>query len=122
MKGLLCLLLCAIAADLRSQTFSVYILAANRANTAEIIDNSTLETLARIHFDFHVERISGAGALQLTVAGYTDGSVCCKEYTLGLPRRGHFFAAQSAKKRSFLLSRHGPMSVPPDMVSVGDRH
>lgn len=73
-----------IAVDLSSQNFSVYVLAANSTNTAEIIDNTTPETLARIHFDFPVERISGAGALQLSVMGYTDGLVCCKEYTLDL--------------------------------------
>src|SRR5579863_5763164 len=63
------LLLCAATASLRSQAFSGYILAANRTNTAEVIDDSTLETVARIHFDFRVERMSSAGALQLTVTG-----------------------------------------------------
>ena len=80
----LCFLACAATANLRSEAFSGYILAANRTNIAEVIDASTLETVARIRFDFRVERISGAGPLQLTVAGYTDGAACCTEYTLDL--------------------------------------
>ncbi len=55
---------------------------ARRSGVGEVLDAATLETVARIHFDFHLDRLSasGADASKLNVAGYTSGSGCCKHY------------------------------------------
>lgn len=105
---LICLLLCAGAVDLRSQDLSSYILATNRTDTAEILNGATLETVARIHFDFKVERMSGAGPLQLNIAGLSNGG-CCKEYLLDLAT-----LKLSAKPPSNDRSNFGPVLASPD--------
>jgi hypothetical protein len=71
------------ASDLWSQGSSEFIFAAHRTGTGEVVDPITLETVARVHFDFRVERLSaGADGSGLNVAGYGEGAGCCKHYTL----------------------------------------
>jgi hypothetical protein len=67
-----------------SQRSGDFLLVARRSGIAEILDAVTLQTVTRIHFDFHVERISGiADSSVLNVDGYKDGP-CCEHYTLDL--------------------------------------
>jgi hypothetical protein len=71
------------ASDLWSQESREFIFAAHRTGTGEVVDPITLETVARVHFDFRVERLSaGADGSGLDVAGYGEGAGCCKHYTL----------------------------------------
>jgi hypothetical protein len=69
-----------------SQRSGDFLLVARRSGIAEVIDAVTLQTVTRIHFDFHVERMSGiADTSVLSVDGYTDGP-CCKHYRLDLAK------------------------------------
>src|ERR1039458_9168362 len=77
-----CLLGLTGASALWSQGSTEFILAARRSGIAEVVDAVTLETVARIHFDFQVERLSAsADGSKLYVAGYGAGAGCCKHYT-----------------------------------------
>ena len=68
--------------DLWSQGSRELIFAARRSGIAEVVDAVTLETVARIHFDFRVERLSAsADGAKLYVAGYGTDAGCCKHYT-----------------------------------------
>jgi hypothetical protein len=82
------LLLVSAASDLRPEDSKNFILAARRTGVAELIDPGTLTTVARIHFDFHVERLfASAEGSALYVDGlYVDGhsTGCCKHYRLDL--------------------------------------
>ncbi len=72
------------ASNSRAQDSGNFILAARRTGVAELIDPATLETVARIHFDFHVERLFvGSDGSELYVDGYGAGG-CCEHYTLDL--------------------------------------
>src|ERR1700722_9753178 len=58
-----------------------FIFAARRTGIAEVIDADSLETVARIHADFQVERFSAsADGSKLILEGYATGSPCCKRY------------------------------------------
>src|SRR5579872_5887181 len=61
------------------------ILAARRTPAAELIDVGTLETIARLHFDFQVERLKpSADVRELFIDGYKQDSGCCRHYVLNL--------------------------------------
>jgi|SRR5579872_5737570 len=67
------LLLAALStsACLWAQTKRDVILAARRTPVAEVIDASTLDTIARLHFDFQVEKLKpGADVRELFIDGY----------------------------------------------------
>ena len=51
------LLLCG-APELRSQSLGEFVLIARRTGAVEILDALTLQTVSRLHFDLHVERLS----------------------------------------------------------------
>jgi hypothetical protein len=76
------LLLWAGASDLRAQGTDL-IFTASRSAITEVVDAVTLDTVARVHFDFQVERLSAsADGSRLEVAGYAAGGWCCQHYTL----------------------------------------
>ncbi len=82
-RTLVCLLALAGTSNLWPQEPREFIFAARRTGTAEVIDAVTLETVARIHFDFSVERLlASADGFKLHVAGYGANEGCCKHYTL----------------------------------------
>ena len=82
-RTIICLLVLTTASDLWSQGPREFIFAARRSGIAEVVDANTLETVARLHFDFRVERLSAsADGSKLYVAGYGTGDPCCKHYTL----------------------------------------
>ena len=82
-RMIVCLVMLAGAPDLWSQGSREFIFAARRTGTGEVVDAITLETVARVHFDFRVERLSAsADGSRLDVAGYGAGAPCCKHYTL----------------------------------------
>ncbi len=70
------------ALSLWSQPSHDFVFVARRSGTGEVLDAATLATVARIHFDFHVERLSAtADGAKLQVQGYASGAPCCKHYT-----------------------------------------
>jgi hypothetical protein len=104
------LLALAGVSELHAQASGEFLFAARRTNTAEIIDAVTLETVARIHFDFLVERLSAsADGSRLEVAGYVPGESCCKHYRLELAT-GELEAEPPSRERS----DYGDCLVSPD--------
>jgi hypothetical protein len=90
-----------------SQRSGDFLLVARRSGIAEIIDAITLQTVTRIHFDFHVERMSGiADTSVLSVDGYTDGP-CCKHYRLDLATGLLTEFSQQDRSASTLISPDG---------------
>jgi hypothetical protein len=82
-QSMVCLLMLTGASDLRSQGAREFIFAARRSGIAEVVDAVTLDTVARVHFGFQVERLStSADGSSLDVAGYAAGAPCCKRYRL----------------------------------------
>lgn len=78
-------LLFAPAWHIRAQDSKDFLLAARRTGVAELIDPATLETISRIHFDFHVERLAAsADGSTLYVDGYYGEGGCCEHYALDL--------------------------------------
>jgi hypothetical protein len=99
-QTVVCLLVLTGASDLRSQAPREFIFAARRSGVAEVVDSVTLETVARIHFGFHVERLSAsADGSQLDVAGYGAGP-CCSHYTLD-PATWKLEEAPSSEKTDY---------------------
>ena len=61
------------------------ILAARRTPVVEVIDASTLDSIARLHFDFRVERVRpSADGRELAIDGYKQDGGCCRHYVLDL--------------------------------------
>ena len=78
------LLVLAAGSDLLSQDPNDYILAAHRTGVAELIEPGTLATVARLHFDFHVEKLfASADGWALYVDGYGEDG-CCSHYRVDL--------------------------------------
>ncbi len=70
------------APSLRAQPSGDFVFVARRSGLAEVLDAATLATVARIHFDFHVERLSAsADGSKVQVQGYASGAGCCQHYT-----------------------------------------
>ena len=85
LQMIVCLLMLRGASDLWSQGPTEFLFAARRSGIAEVVDAVTLDTVARVHFGFQVERLSAnADGSRLEVAGYAAGAPCCKHYTLDL--------------------------------------
>lgn len=77
------LLLAAGAWDLRPQSSAEFLFAARRTEVGEVIDATTLATVARVRFPFLVERWSStADGLRLEVMGHAAGAPCCQRYLL----------------------------------------
>jgi hypothetical protein len=69
--------------NLRAQDSRDLIFVARRSGVAEVLNATTLDTLARIHVGFRVERFSAsADGSKLEIAGYAAGAGCCKHYML----------------------------------------
>ena len=69
------------ATNLRAQTSHDFVFVARRSGTGEVLDATTLATVARIQFDFHLERLSAsADGSNLQVQGYASGAGCCQHY------------------------------------------
>ncbi len=74
-----------MSACLWAQATREVILAARRTPVAELIDASTLDTIARLHFDFPVEKLKpSADVSELFIDGYKQGDGCCRHYVLDL--------------------------------------
>lgn len=87
------------APNLRSQPSGDLVFVARRSGIAEVLDSATLGTVARIHFDFHVERLSAsADGSKVQVEGYASGAGCCRHYT---------FDPATSKLENDVLSRQG---------------
>ena len=70
------------APNLRAQPAQDFVFVARRSGIAEVLDAATLATVARLHFDFHVERLSAsADGSKVQVQGYASGAGCCQHYT-----------------------------------------
>jgi hypothetical protein len=71
------------AVNLWAHDSKEFIFAAHRTGIAEVIDADSLETVAQIHVDFHIERFSGSGdGSKLILEGYATGAPCCKHYAV----------------------------------------
>ena len=70
-------------AHLWAQDSGDLIFTARRSDASEILDAVTLQTVARVHFNFRLERAwASAGGSKLKVAGYVPDLACCKQYSL----------------------------------------
>ncbi len=69
------------ASNLRAQSSRDFVFVARRSGIGEVLDAATLATVARIHFDFHVERLAASvDGSKVRVEGYASGAPCCKHY------------------------------------------
>ena len=57
LQMIVCLLMLRGASDLWSQGPTEFLFAARRSGIAEVVDAVTLDTVARVHFGFQVERL-----------------------------------------------------------------
>jgi len=80
------LLLIAFAtACARAQDAREVILAARRTPVVEVIDATTLDTIARFHFDLRVDKLQpSADGRELSIDGYPRDGGCCRHYLLDL--------------------------------------
>lgn len=79
------LLLIALAACLRAQVAREVVLAARRTTVAEVIDATTLDTIAYLHFDVRVDKLQpSADGRELFIDGYPQDGGCCRHYILDL--------------------------------------
>ncbi len=73
------------AACLCAQDTREVILAARRTPTVEVIDATTLDTIARLHFDLRVDKLQpSADGTELFIDGYPQEGGCCRHYLLDL--------------------------------------
>jgi len=69
----------------RAQDAREVVLAARRTPVVEVIDATTLDTIARLHFDARVERVRASANAGVIFVDVLDPG-CCKNYLLDIPR------------------------------------
>ena len=69
----------------RAQDAREVVLAARRTPVVEVIDATTLDTIARLHFDLRVDKLQpSADGRELFIDGYPQDGGCCRHYLLDL--------------------------------------